>query len=441
MKLLLSLLSILLGSGSIFCQSTIPIAFDDICTNNVSSITCFSTIDGDTRTETNKVEAGSYLNCLSPQILTNNPFTGNDVVYRFEADPFAGPPLTFTLTSERDLDLFIFECIDGVLKCIAFSGSPSGNETLTIEEWSDNYRVVIDAYEPSQNAPFELNVSCYIPCDIVYYEPNCDFIDFKYSGEAEVLEYTFSVPNDTEEGFWSARNLASNGSNQSLGSASSITPTFDTSGGYEICYTYPDTDGCNIQCCKNIWIEDPTSCTSISSTISNNNYILSLPNSSNEEVIQWINTANESIIGTAVHQITISQSQITDCNFYSVKYFDAVTGYYRICSLELCPIESTAPSTSPTCCTNEEATHNHLIEAYSKMCQDCEVWLSCADYEGTVAIQVSYPSGCLDPTADYMNIYFDCKGRVLATELIPLETWHSSTRNEVLETLVWSCGR
>lgn len=441
MKSLLALLSFLLYSGSIFCQSTMPIGFEEFCTLNTTPIGCFSIINGDTRNETNKIEANSYRNCFSSEILQRNPFTGNDVVYRFEPGLFGGPPITFSLTSERDLDLLIVECIDGEVRCVAENAGSTGNESLTIEQWSDDYLIVIDAYDASQNAPFELNVSCYIPCDIVYYEPNCDLLDFKYSGEDGALKYSFSVPNGTEAGYWSARELTNNRSLLSFGTGQVNSYTFNTRGGYEICYTYPDTDGCDVQCCKNIWIDDPASCSSISSTIIDNNHILYLPNSSNEAILHWINTANERIIANGVNQIAIPLSQITDCTVYAVKYFDAATDYYRVCSIELCPIAGTAPSTSLPCCPNEAATQSHLVEAYSKMCKDCEVLLSCVDYEGTQAFQVAYPSSCFNSTADYISIYFDCQGRVLNTELIPLETWNSTTRNELLGNIVWSCGR
>ena len=360
MRLILPLVLLMLFPNSSFCQSLPPDRSVEICSINIPAIDCFSTITGDTRNETNKIEANSYSNCLSPAILANNPFTGNDVVYTLNDFIFAGPPITFTLSSDKDLDLFIFECVDGVATCIAQNAGSTGYESLTINEWSDNYRIVIDAYNSSQNAPFELSVNCFIPCDYITYEGDCDLINYNYSGQNGSLTYAFSVPDNTEEGIWSIWEIVTEKFTPSLGTDKTISYTFGTSGGYEICYTYPDPYGCDIQCCKRIWIDDPTA--------------------------------------------------------------------------------GTTPASSPDCCVNEQATQNYLIEAFSKMCADCEVFLSCSNYNDEQAFQVFYPSGCLNPDADIITISFDCNGKVLGTELIPLRTWNSSIRNEVMASIIWSCG-
>ena len=115
-------------------------------------------------------------------------------------------------SGNRDLDLFILDCGGEVSRCIAHSSSPTGSESITINNWSSQYRIVVDGYNAAQNGSYTLSVSCADPCkDIVNPQNNCSLISFAYQGGTSGnLRYLLTIPTTTPTGTWTA--TGSNGS-------------------------------------------------------------------------------------------------------------------------------------------------------------------------------------------------------------------------------------
>ena len=305
------------------------------CAVDALPIVCGSTpINGDTRNGSNRLGANWYNGCLSAQVLANNPFTGNDVVYRVAGDVSTTTPITIDLRANRDLDLFVFDCSGGTTRCVAQNTTPSGNESLTIN-WRPSYRIVIDGHRPSENTPYSLSVTCGDPCRLVVPDNDCDAISYRYNGSNGSLGYQFSVPSNLpNNGNWYAKRT--NGSEINLGNGRTRNYTFTTAGEYVICYRYRDGNGCEQNCCKRIYIENPFNCNRITSTKSGNTYVLSIPTISSTNAFQWIDDATGNIVNTNANRISIPMPTPGACKSYSVLYYDPATSCYRVCCLEVC---------------------------------------------------------------------------------------------------------
>lgn len=309
------------------------------CNVSKRTILCNSSVRGDTRNETDNIRLASYKggSCLNftPAQEAVNPFTGNDVVYLLSGVD-SGTPVTLRLNANTDLDMFIYRCFDGLgTHCISAAGATSSqNETITIE-WNNNYLIIIDSPNPSQNGSYTLSAICADPCNNPK-EENCNNIDYEYAGNGGNLAYEFRVSGLPANGSWTATR---NGSTINLGTSSRVIRTFSTPGEYEICYRYIDADGCEKFCCKRININNPYNCNLINSTKQGNNYVLSLPGINDSDVECWLVLEGNGAIGCLEERrsrVTVPVPTGNNCVRYCVKYYDRVSRCYRVCCIEVC---------------------------------------------------------------------------------------------------------
>ena len=187
---------------------------------------------------------------------------------------------------------------------------------------------------------FDPATNCYRVCCIrvcpcnSQVDDNCNSISFSYAGQSGSLRYRFAVPSNTPNGSWTARQV-SGGNTLNIGSSRILFYTFNTSGAYDICYVYTNSEGCQVTCCKRIYIDDPYNCNLATKRLSGGNYILAIPGISSDNVQRWQDDSDGSTVNTNNSQVTVPIPEV--CKYYSVFFFDPATNCYRVCCIQVCP--------------------------------------------------------------------------------------------------------
>lgn len=318
-------------------DETPPVTFP--CDLSKRTLVCNSSVSGDTRNESDNLRLPTYNTgggCFNftGNTAANNPFTGNDVVYRLSGVE-DGTSVTLRLNPNTDIDMFIYRCFDGIgTHCISAAGATGAiNETVTID-WDNNYIIILDAPNPSQNGSYTLSAVCSNndPCANASSDIDCDNLFFDYTGSNGSLRYEFST-NLSSSGTWVA---IRNGTELNLGSGFRRTYTFPSSGEYTICYRYRDSNGCEVACCKTIFIGNPFDCSEILANKNGNNYSLFLNNINSSNIVQWVDDETGAVLNTNSSEIVIPVPTPGNCRNISVTYYDPFSECYRICCIEIC---------------------------------------------------------------------------------------------------------
>ncbi|MEM9849323.1 MAG: pre-peptidase C-terminal domain-containing protein, partial [Bacteroidota bacterium] len=295
-------------------------------------IECGQTIRANNFQGTSRFDRNDYRNCHT----TNSPFDGIDQVFRIDV-PNNVTEITAQLFGlAADLDLFIYnrDCTPG--NCLgASTGSGTSTESIRITNAAGaRIYFIVDAPTANIASNFSFRIICKDPCeDIEPYDGNCDDIDYDYIGSAGNLRYEFSVPNTYPSGSWTARRGFST---LPLGAGNTRAYTFSTGGEYEVCYNYKNADGCDIRCCKTIFVENPYDCDNITATKNDDTYTLSLPSIIAANVSLWQNDDTGASVGTRVNTVTVPKPARGECVNYSAFFFDHTTDCYRICCIQVC---------------------------------------------------------------------------------------------------------
>ena len=124
----------------------------------VKEISCGDWISGDTRDGVNHFETEHY-SCYSGEY----GYYGNDVIYKIKVAP--DTKLKVRLSDLRvNQDLFIMEKCGYENKCIAKStSSGTSAESITLDNASGTYYIVVDGCKKDENGKFKLQVTCETP--------------------------------------------------------------------------------------------------------------------------------------------------------------------------------------------------------------------------------------------------------------------------------------
>lgn len=165
--------------------------------------------------------------------------------------------------------------------------------------------------------------------------PDCNKINYLYKRSNGGLSYQFTVPNSLpSNGTWQSKNA--NGTVVNLGTGRTITYRFPSEGRYLICYKYQDSNGCDLLCCRWIYIRDPYQCSDIVATPIGSNYRLNIPGVNSSDILRWVDDENGNVINTNSSQITVPIPPSGRCRYYSVTYYDPICDCYRICCIKVC---------------------------------------------------------------------------------------------------------
>ncbi len=131
---------------------------EDICDSSYVTLSCGESKRGSNVNTRNRFNSSTYASCLAPS--PQNPFSGNDVLYRIDVPRNSDLQVTLTGLS-ADLDLFIFNCIAGNARCIRRSINPNRNsESITIDDASGFYYIAVDGYNSQQRSSFTITANC-----------------------------------------------------------------------------------------------------------------------------------------------------------------------------------------------------------------------------------------------------------------------------------------
>lgn len=305
---------------------------EDPCAT-ATPITCNQTIQGNNFSGSSQFSRANYTSCHS----TNSSFGGRDRVYRFDV-PNDVNEVTATLSGlSDDLDLFIFNRNCEVGSCLgASTNSNRSTESVRLTNTAGaTLYFVIDGPSESRRSSFSFRINCENPCDDVDTEDeDCDDVSYRYVGTNGSLRFQFDVPNNLpSNGTWTVQKGSSR---FSIGTGRSRVHTFNSTGQWEICYTYRNANGCEIKCCKTIFIENPYDCDRINYSFNStsNRYELTIPGVPAANIISWTDDDNNTVIGTGA-TVTIPINSTCVVRRFSVRFFDPSVQSYRVCCIAL----------------------------------------------------------------------------------------------------------
>ena len=207
---------------------------------------------------------------------------------------------------------------------------------------SNRYTVIY--FEPASN--------CYRVCGVIVNGPscapanlNCNNITFVYTGTANALTHKFSVPASLPEGTWVV--TGNNTTEASRVISRDFIFTFPSAGTYKVCYTYKDSNGCEIECCQTVCVADPYACNLITTTRTSAGFSLTLPGVSANNIVQWRNEQNNTSLGTQLTTVNVPQPGLNTSNRYTVIYFEPASNCYRVCGVVVSG--ATCPPTNENC--------------------------------------------------------------------------------------------
>ncbi|NJL76011.1 MAG: hypothetical protein HC892_14315 [Saprospiraceae bacterium] len=267
-------------------------------------------------------------------------------------------------------------CIQNPYACNLITSQKSGDNfrltlsnvaTANVREWRDaQTNTVIGTNTSFISVPvpainscksytvlyFDANAGCYTVCAITVCGPtcapanlNCNNITFVYTGTNNVLTHKFSVPASLPEGTWVVT-----GNNTTEGSrviSRDFIFTFPSAGTYKVCYTYKDSNGCEIECCQTVCVANPYACSLITATRTSSGFSLTLPGVSANNIVQWRNEQNNTSLGTQLTTVNVPQPGLNTSNRYTVIYFEPSSNCYRVCGVIVSG--ATCPPTNENC--------------------------------------------------------------------------------------------
>ena len=126
-------------------------------------ITCDQTYNRNNFSSGNNVVLNDLGSCRNGINGTANPFTGNDRIFRIST-PSNTTQLTFSMTSlSADLDMFLFRSCNGssLSSCLERSvNSGTAGESISVNNPSGTYYLLVDGYNTQQRSAFNLRVNC-----------------------------------------------------------------------------------------------------------------------------------------------------------------------------------------------------------------------------------------------------------------------------------------
>ncbi|NJL75704.1 MAG: hypothetical protein HC892_12440 [Saprospiraceae bacterium] len=110
-------------------------------------VTCGTKIFGDNFSSGNSLIHASYGNCTADLNQYDDPYTGNDVVYKI--DVVNSNMRIYLEDHTADLDVFVFEGCDlASARCVGRSiRNNISDEDLTIRNANGTYYIVVDGYD------------------------------------------------------------------------------------------------------------------------------------------------------------------------------------------------------------------------------------------------------------------------------------------------------
>ncbi|MEM6698196.1 MAG: PPC domain-containing protein, partial [Bacteroidota bacterium] len=132
----------------------------DLCNSSkIIPVECRKKVSGSNLNSGNSLTHANYNGCTSRISASQNPYTGNDVIYKVSVD---GSNLRIALEDlSADLDLFVFRGCYTQGQCF-YKSTNSGNadEVLQIPFADGTYYIVVDGNDASQKSNFNLTVIC-----------------------------------------------------------------------------------------------------------------------------------------------------------------------------------------------------------------------------------------------------------------------------------------
>ncbi|NJL75705.1 MAG: hypothetical protein HC892_12445 [Saprospiraceae bacterium] len=356
------------------------------------------------------VGGSNHLNYRDYAYCINNSnvyaYSGNDRIYKIYVPEQKKLILTLSQLS-ANLDMFLFRQCDArtgkFTGCVAkSSNNRNSDEQIIVEnQYGGFYYLVVDGIASTANSHFKLKVACEDLCKLETIE-NCDDIDFDYVGENGSLKYQFTVAADVPSGIWSVRGIATNFTFTNR----TLIYNFTQFGTYEICYTYRDEYGCEIQCCKTVRIVDPYTCNDVRVTTEGSVVTLLVPQNQAFKVIEWIDGQTGRTLANETKTIQLPNPELGDCRFVLAKIFDFVRNSYRYCGVSIC-------NDGPDCCKSVEELPwlASILTALENCCDNGDKSIQRGVYAGKCAYIVP---DCAN--ADGLTVYYDCNGNILCQE-------------------------
>ncbi len=292
-------------------------------------IGCGETVSSSNFNTGNDSDIDNYRSCFTG----NASFPGNDEIYKLNVPNPTNINVTLSGLSS-DLDLFILQCDgNGNATCVARSvNGNNANDAVTINNASGEYFIVVDAQFETSNSNFNLSVQG----DECVGETNddCDGVDFDY---VSALRYEFSIGDGYPFGNWIVRGGPfTDPLGTAIGSGASTTYTFPQAGVYDVCYKYVE-NGAIKECCKTVEVvANPYDCNDIFYAFNSetNRYEFNIPGITDAQVVRWQDDDNGSTIGTG-SVATVPVGPSCEVRNFSVIFFDAAVGYYRVCCISM----------------------------------------------------------------------------------------------------------
>ena len=164
---------------------------------------------------------------------------------------------------------------------------------------------------------------------------DCNLVEVNFVGQRGDLTYAFSVSDSISEGTWNAK--IGDTTSIEIGSGRTVNFTFDQEGTYDVCYVFSGEDGCPIQCCERVCVENPFECGIIDTTLTDSIIVLQIADTIGFNVIRWVDNSSGEVLGDSL-QLSIDANSIDSCGIISVIVLDNNNQCQRACAIELnCP--------------------------------------------------------------------------------------------------------
>ncbi len=184
------------------------------------------------------------------------------------------------------------------------------------------------------------------------YFDQCERLSYEFIGDGSRLTYSFSVPNNLGDGFWTS--TRSNGTFRVLGGGNVLRVEFPAVDKYEICFNYDDADGCKIKCCRTICAEKPSECNiNVVPNATSSNLTLTIAGDNIAEPIVWKDLASGAIIANNGKTIRTTPAAANECKKISVRYYDKHSKCFKECVKEICNGDCIGTPDPDRLCTRE----------------------------------------------------------------------------------------
>ena len=155
---------------------------------NIEELSCGTRYQKSTVNSSNKFSKNDYSSCLQ----TNNPYDGNDIVFKYKITNQFPNPTILLWGYTGDLDLFVLNECGTPAKCI--KSSQSDSRTYEFVEMKGlplgEYYIVVDGKNTNQKSEFKISVACQPGCtDPATIDLNCNT---SVVGNTEACEINFN---------------------------------------------------------------------------------------------------------------------------------------------------------------------------------------------------------------------------------------------------------